>query len=111
VAGVRLGSPGETQYVPDNSPRARMVRCTSTEIIVALTDGRVLHTPIEWFDRLKAASPKARRRGTISFGGAFVHFPDAGEDISVERLLAPHCPACLARVWREHNRRTHRRAG
>ncbi len=104
MAGVRLGRSGASQYVPDSSPRASRARCTRQEIVVTLTDGRVLHVPIAWFDRLKAASPEARRRCKIGFGGAFLHWPDAGEDISVERLLAPPCPACLEKMRHEHKR-------
>lgn len=79
------------QYVPSSHPRARAVRCTQKEIIVTLTDRRVLHVPIDWFDLLKAARPEALQRCEIGFGGLFLHWPDVGEDISVERLLSPPC--------------------
>ncbi|HTP97939.1 MAG TPA: DUF2442 domain-containing protein [Casimicrobiaceae bacterium] len=103
VPGVRVGPPGSKQYVPGDEPRALAARCTRRELIVTLADGRVVHVPLDWFDRLKAASPEARKRCTIDFGGAFLHWPDAGEDISVARLLAPHCPVCLKRLHREHS--------
>ena len=101
---TRIGPSGYAQYVPSDEPRAMSARCTRSELIVTLADGRVLHVPIGWFDRLLSVPPAARKRVKI-LGGACLHFPDANEDISVERLLMPHCAACLDKVWREHGGR------
>ena len=102
---ARIGRRGYAQYVPSDEPRAMSARCTRSELIVTLADGRVLHVPLGWFDRLLSVPPKARKRIEIDFVGTVLHFPDADEDISIERLLMPHRAACLDKVWREHGGR------
>jgi len=77
-------------------------RCTRAELIVTLADGRVLHVPLSWFDRLLSVPPEARKHIEITFGGGRLHFPDADETISIERLLMPHCKACLDKAWQEY---------
>ena len=99
---TRIGPYVHAQYVPSDEPRAMSARCTRSELIVTLADGRVLHVPLGWFDRLLSVPPGARKRVEIDFGGTGLHFPDADEDISIERLLMPHCAVCLDKVWREH---------
>ena len=69
-------------------PRAQQVDCTDTQLVVTLTDGRVLSVPLVWFPRLPAASPDVRRRYELLGDGQGIHWPDADEDISVQGLLA-----------------------
>jgi hypothetical protein len=80
-------------------------RCTRTELIVRLADGRELRVPLSWFDRLAKALPRKLRRVEIILDGRFIELPDAGESISVARLLAPTCPTCLAHEWQEQGGR------
>ena len=40
--------------------RARSVDFTATELVVTLADGRKITTPLDWYPRLKAASPDQR---------------------------------------------------
>ncbi|TAK92048.1 MAG: DUF2442 domain-containing protein [Burkholderiaceae bacterium] len=68
-------------------PRAQAVRCTDTELIVELTDGRVVSTPLVWFPRLANASPDQRNQ--LGHGQG-IHWPAVDEDISVLGLLAGH---------------------
>jgi hypothetical protein len=55
---------------------------------VRLADGREVSAPLEWFPRLRDASPEQRRRWRLIGGGVGLHWPDLDEDISVAGLLA-----------------------
>jgi hypothetical protein len=69
-------------------PRAEHVRCTNDELIVALTDGRILSVPLVWFPRLVNASSQQRAQYELLGEGSGIHWPSIDEDISVLGLLA-----------------------
>ena len=46
--------------VPKPQPHATAVEFSGHEMIVSLTDGRRLSVPLEWFPRLRDASPEQR---------------------------------------------------
>ena len=68
--------------------RAVEVTSTSDVLRVRLADGRELAVPLEWFPRLRTASPEQRAKHRLISGRVGVHWPDLDEDISVEGLLA-----------------------
>ena len=68
-------------------PRAVEVRCTENIMQVRLADGRELSVPLEWFPRLRDASPAARDEYRLVGGGIGIHWPQLDEDLSVARLL------------------------
>lgn len=70
------------------APRASSVRCTSDELVVSLTDGRVLSVPIAWFPRLARADLPQRSQYELLGEGEGIHWPVIDEDISVAGLLA-----------------------
>ena len=72
----------------DAAPRASRVRCTDDELIVTLTDGRVLSVPLAWFPRLAHAKPIQRSHCELLGDGDGIHWPSIDEDISVAGLLA-----------------------
>lgn len=74
--------------VPSMAPRALAVRCTADELIVSLTDGRVLFVPIAWFPRLAHAQPDQLSRYELLGEGEGIHWPAVDEDVSVPGLLA-----------------------
>ena len=55
---------------------------------VALTDGRVLSVPLQWFPALRHASREQLDRYEIAGGGISLHWPDLDEDLSVAGLMA-----------------------
>ena len=57
----------------------------SLEVILA--DGRQISAPLEWFPRLRQASPKKRSNWRLIGGGVGIHWEDLDEDISVRSLL------------------------
>ena len=84
--------------VPD-SPRATALRFTDDRLVVDLEDGREVSVPLEWFPRLRDASPGEREHFRLMGGGVGIHWPDLDEDLSVRGLLAPASDA-LGRTGR-----------
>jgi hypothetical protein len=54
---------------------------------VTLADGRELAVPLEWFPRLRNATPDQRSHWRMIGRGDGIHWPDVDEDISVRTLL------------------------
>ena len=55
---------------------------------VFLSDGREICVPLEWFPKLRDASPEARRHWRLIGKGIGVHWPDLDEDLSIDGLLS-----------------------
>ncbi len=68
-------------------PRARTIEFGLDAFVVHLLDGRSLTVPLEWFPRLRDASPEQRTRYEFSGHGYAIHWPEIDEDISVPGLL------------------------
>ena len=62
--------------------------CTDTTLQVLLADGREVTVPLEWFPRLRDATPAQRRNWRPIGGGVGLHWEEVDEDISVASLLA-----------------------
>ena len=77
--------------------RVRDVRCTNSELRVALVDGRTIMVPLAWYPKLLHATPEQRTNWRMCGGGYGIHWPDVDEDLSTEGLLrgapAPHTSA------------------
>lgn len=67
--------------------RVAGVEVTDAELIVRLRDGRRLAAPLDWFPRLKAATPAQRANWEEAAAGLGVHWPDIDEDVGVAGLL------------------------
>lgn len=52
-----------------------------------LADGREISAPLEWFPRLRDASPIQRANWRLIGKGIGVHWPDVDEDIAVKTLM------------------------
>ena len=63
------------------------VQTTDLALHVVLADGRELDAPLEWFPRLRDATPEQRRHWRLIGGGQGIHWPDIDEDIAVATLL------------------------
>jgi hypothetical protein len=55
---------------------------------VQLDDGRIISVPLEWFPRLRDATPAERENWRLIGRGVGVHWEEIDEDISVKTLLA-----------------------
>lgn len=76
-----------TSAVELPNARARALEFVPDALVVHLQDGRSLAVPLEWFPRLRDATPDQRGRWELSGGGLGVHWPDLDEDLSVPGLL------------------------
>ena len=63
------------------------VRFTNDAMIVALSDGREVSVPLEWFPRLRDATPKQRNNWRFIAKGIGIHWEDVDEDIAISTLL------------------------
>jgi len=64
---------------------ARLVEFTATDLVVTLADGRKIATPLDWYPRLKRASPAERANYEIMAMG--IHWPDIDEDLGIVGML------------------------
>ena len=71
----------------NTEPRARALEFAADTFVLHLLDGRSLTVPLEWFPRLRDATPEQRRRYEFSGHGYAIHWPELDEDISVPGLL------------------------
>ncbi len=77
-----------TSLTLNAEPIAQSVETSDSDLIVRLTDGRVLSAPLVWFPRLNNAVPAKRQTYELMGNGAGIHWPELDEDISVVGLLA-----------------------
>jgi hypothetical protein len=72
--------------VGDVEYRAVRVFFTEDAIGVQLADGREVRTPLEYYPRLKKATPAQQMNLEIIGLGTGIHWPDLDEDLSVEGI-------------------------
>lgn len=65
--------------------RPRSVEFTATELVVTLADGRRIATPLDWYPRLKNASPE--ERGNFELMPMGIHWPEIDEDLGIAGML------------------------
>jgi hypothetical protein len=65
--------------------RPRSVEFTASELVVTLIDGRKITTPLDWYPRLKSATPSERANFELMPMG--VHWPDLDEDLGIAGML------------------------
>jgi len=69
-------------------PLAVDLRFTRDSLHVRLADGREVAVPLEWFPRLRKATPAQRKDWSLIGGGIGIHWEEIDEGISVESLLS-----------------------
>ena len=72
-----------------SQPHARSVELTDDALVVHLVDGRTVTVPLEWFPRLRDATPEERADWRLIGRGVGIHWERLDEDISVRGLLVP----------------------
>jgi hypothetical protein len=68
--------------------RAQSAQVSDEALTVDLVDGRTVIVPLVWFPRLWHGRPQERNRFEIFGDGAYIHWPDLDEDLTVAGLLA-----------------------
>lgn len=63
------------------------VRFSDDALHVRLSDGREVSVPLEWFPRLRDATPEQRSNWRFIARGIGIHWEDVDEDIAVTTLL------------------------
>jgi len=63
------------------------VRFTDDALIVRLADGREVSVPLEWFPRLRDATPQQKQDWRLIARGIGIHWEEVDEDIAVTTLL------------------------
>lgn len=71
-----------------NELRAIGVTVTPKSIAVALSDGREIRIPLEWYPRLASGTKRERNHFRLIGDGEGIHWADLDEDISVQGLVA-----------------------
>jgi hypothetical protein len=72
----------------NSDPLATDVVFDAATFRVVLEDGRELSVPIDWFPRLRRATPAERKNWRLIGRGEGIHWPEIDEDVSVLGLLA-----------------------
>ena len=67
--------------------RAQSVTVSDEALSVDLVDGRTVIVPLVWFPRLWHGSKEERANLEIFADGAYIHWPDVDEDLTVAGLL------------------------
>lgn len=73
--------------VAQSDPLAVDVKTDESMLRITIIDGREIAAPLEWYPRLRDASPAQRKNWRLIGGGEGIHWPDIDEDISVLRLF------------------------
>ncbi|MEP7359036.1 MAG: DUF2442 domain-containing protein [Anaerolineales bacterium] len=63
------------------------VRFSDDAVAVRLSDGREVSVPLEWFPRLRDATPDQRQQWRLIARGIGIHWEALDEDIAVSTLL------------------------
>ena len=67
--------------------RALSVQISDDALSVDLVDGRTIIVPLGWYPRLWHASAQERENFEVIGDGAYIHWPDVDEDLTVAGLL------------------------
>ena len=68
--------------------RAQAVTVSEDALSVDLVDGRTIIVPLVWYPRLWHGTPEERNHFEIVGDGAYLHWTDLDEDLTVAGLMA-----------------------
>jgi hypothetical protein len=77
-----------TLAVEITEARAQNVQIDEDRLVVELADGRTISAPLAWYPRLWHGKPDERTHFEIIGDGAYIHWPELDEDLSVTGILA-----------------------
>ncbi|MCI5224268.1 MAG: DUF2442 domain-containing protein [Candidatus Electrothrix sp. AR4] len=69
---------------------AQKVLVSDDSLQIDLTDGRTIIAPLMWYPRLWHGAPEERNVYQIIGDGAYIHWPELDEDLTVSGILAGH---------------------
>ena len=95
-------------------PRGKSVKVSDEGLTVDLVDGRTIMVPLARFPRLWHGTPQERNHFEIFGDGAYIHWPDLDEDLTVAGLSAGQrsgeSPQSLKK-WLDSRKTKHKRRG
>jgi hypothetical protein len=68
--------------------RAQRVEIREDSLVVGLADGRTISVPLAWYPRLWHGNEPERANIEVIGDGAYIHWPDLDEDLTVAGILA-----------------------
>lgn len=68
--------------------RAQALTVSEDALTVDLVDGRTIIVPLVWYPRLWHGTPEERNHFEIVGDGAYLHWTDLDEDLTVAGLIA-----------------------
>jgi hypothetical protein len=68
-------------------PKAVEVWFEEKKLLVRIEDGREVAVPLEWFPKLRDATPRELDNWSFIGNGIGIHWKDLDEDLSIEGLL------------------------
>jgi len=71
----------------ESEPTATKVWFENDFLCVALSDGREVRIPVDFYPRLRDATDKQRKNYELIGVGTGIHWPDVDEDLSVEGII------------------------
>ncbi|MBE7438014.1 MAG: DUF2442 domain-containing protein [Spirochaetales bacterium] len=71
----------------DREIRASSVSCDEDTLRLDLADGRTIIVPLQWYPRLWHGSHAERANCEIIGDGAYLHWPDLDEDLTVAGIM------------------------
>jgi len=87
MAGTPVADMSNPKTVSPNSVLALDVHFTEVAMLVSLSDGREISVPMEWFPRLRDATPEQSDKWRFIARGVGIHWEEVDEDIAVTALL------------------------
>ena len=77
-----------TSAIEIQEARAQSVKVGEDSLVVDLVDGRTITAPLAWYPRLWHGTEQERAHFEIVGDGAYIHWPDLDEDLTVAGILA-----------------------
>lgn len=81
--------------------RAQHVSVSDDSLQIDLTDGRTIIAPLMWYPRLWHGSPAERNSCQIIGDGAYIHWPELDEDLTVSGVLTGYRSAESAKSFKK----------
>ena len=100
-----------TSAIEIQEARAQSVKVSEDNLVVDLVDGRTITVPLAWYPRLWYGNEQERAHFEIIGDGAYIHWPDLDEDLTVLGILAGRhsgeSPASLKKWLAEKGAKVH----
>lgn len=77
-----------TSAIEIQEAHAQNIKIDEDNLVVDLVDGRTITVPLAWYPRLWYGNKQERAHFEIIGDGAYIHWPDLDEDLTVIGILA-----------------------